>query len=58
MKWCPPGAQAVLDLRSVRVNGDWDAYQCYHRHCAHARRYASPLTLPHAPETEMLVRAA
>jgi len=27
MRWRVPGAQAVLDLRAVYINGDWDAFQ-------------------------------
>jgi len=27
MRWCVPGAQAMLDLRAVYLNGDWDAFQ-------------------------------
>ena len=27
MRWCVPGAQAILDLRAVYVNGDWDSFQ-------------------------------
>lgn len=29
MHWTRKGAQAMLDLRSVYNNGDWDAYQAY-----------------------------
>lgn len=29
MRWGLEGAQAVLDLRAVRLNGDWSAYQGY-----------------------------
>jgi hypothetical protein len=29
MRWCIPGAQAMLNLRAVYLNGDWDAFQCY-----------------------------
>ena len=29
MRWCMPGAQAMLNLRAVYLNGDWDAFQCY-----------------------------
>jgi len=39
MRWIKAGAQALLDLRSVRVNGDWEAYQGYHRHCEQHRLY-------------------
>lgn len=30
MHWTRPGAQAMLDVRSIAVNGDWDAYQQYY----------------------------
>lgn len=29
MHWTVEGAQAMLDVRSVHVNGDWEAYQAY-----------------------------
>ena len=29
MHWTPDGAQAMLNVRSVYVNGDWDDYQSY-----------------------------
>ncbi|MCA1684055.1 MAG: ISKra4 family transposase, partial [Actinobacteria bacterium] len=29
MHWTPAGAQAMLDVRSTYVNGDWDEYQAY-----------------------------
>ena len=29
MHWTPAGAQAMLDVRSVHGDGDWDAYQAY-----------------------------
>jgi hypothetical protein len=29
MHWTPPGAQAMLDVRSVYVDGDWEGYQSY-----------------------------
>jgi hypothetical protein len=29
MHWTAAGAQAMLDVRSTYVNGDWDAYQEY-----------------------------
>jgi hypothetical protein len=29
MHWTPAGAQSMLDVRSVYVNGDWDSYQAY-----------------------------
>jgi len=29
MRWCIPGAQAMLHLRAIHLNGDWDAFQHY-----------------------------
>lgn len=29
MHWTPEGAQAMLDVRSTYVNGDWEEYQAY-----------------------------
>jgi hypothetical protein len=29
MHWMPRGAQAMLDVRSTYVNGDWEEYQAY-----------------------------
>lgn len=47
MRWKKPGAQAILDLRAVRINGDWDEYQQFHRHCQHQRLYDSyPIAVP------------
>jgi hypothetical protein len=31
MSWKQPGAQAMLGLRSVALNGDWDAFQPFYR---------------------------
>ncbi len=31
MRWTKAGAQAVLDLRALRLNGQWDAYAPFHR---------------------------
>jgi len=39
MRWTPTGAQAILDLRAVRINDDWDQYQQFRRHCQHQRLY-------------------
>jgi hypothetical protein len=51
MHWGPTGAQAMLDVRSVYVNGDWEQYQGYridcetrmlypHRHLVDGPQYA------------------
>ena len=29
MHWTRTGAQAMLDVRSIHVNGDWDQYQTF-----------------------------
>lgn len=29
MRWRTEGAQAMLDLRAVYLNDDWDAFQTY-----------------------------
>ena len=29
MHWTRLGAQAMLDVRSIHVNGDWDEYQTF-----------------------------
>jgi hypothetical protein len=50
MHWTPPGAQAMLDVRSTYVNGDWEEYQAYrisreterlypHRHLVEAPQF-------------------
>jgi hypothetical protein len=31
MSWKQPGAQAMLELRSVALNGDWDEFQSFYR---------------------------
>jgi hypothetical protein len=46
MRWTQPGAQAVLDLRAVRINDDWDDYQRFRRHRQHQRLYdAHPIAI-------------
>ena len=39
MHWTRGGAQAMLDLRSLHVNGDWDAYQQYRIACETKKLY-------------------
>lgn len=38
-RWSVDGAEAVLRLRSVRANGDWNAYFRYHKNQEHRRGY-------------------
>lgn len=54
MRWTQAGAQAVLDLRAVRLNGDWDRYWTFHRQQCHTRRYGGTATASTAPETQAL----
>lgn len=39
MHWTPTGAQAMLDVRSTWINGDWDGYQEEYRHQENVRLY-------------------
>lgn len=39
MRWCVPGAQAMLDLRAVYLNGDWDDFQTFRIRKEHERLY-------------------
>jgi hypothetical protein len=39
MHWTPAGAQAMLDVRSTYVNGDWEEYQAYRIHRETQRLY-------------------
>ena len=57
MRWTQDGAQAMLDLRAVRINGDWDTYWQFHRQQHHERLYgAAPAAV--APEAQVLAMAA
>lgn len=42
-RWGLDGAEAILKLRALRANGDWDSYWSYHlseeRQCVHSSRY-------------------
>lgn len=50
MRWTRAGAQAILDLRAVRTNDDWDDYWTFHRQCQHQQLYGRPLGAIPAPE--------
>ena len=58
MRWTQPGAQALLDLRAVRLNEDWDAYWQFHRRRQHARLYGAVTPLPATAEDQALELAA
>lgn len=58
MRWTKQGAQSLLDLRAVRINDDWDAYQRFHRQRQHQRLYGSCTTILSIPERLVLDQAA
>ena len=58
MRWTKAGAQAVLDLRAVRLNEDGDAYWRFHRQQQHRRLYGSALPLPAVAEDQAVELAA
>lgn len=58
MRWTHDGAQAVLDLRAVRLTGDWDRYWVWHRHRQHERLYGSHSPVPAPLEVQVLDSAA
>ncbi len=58
MRWTKAGAQAVLDLRAVRINGHWDAYWQFHRQQQHQRVYGTSTPVPEMVEAQGLELAA
>jgi hypothetical protein len=58
MRWTKEGAQALLDLRAVRLNGDWDAYWQFHRHKEHERLYGNKRSVCACAEGQVLQAAA
>lgn len=58
MRWTVAGAQAVLDLRAVRLNDDWDAYQQARRQRQHQRLYGTGSPAPPVAEALVLEEAA
>jgi hypothetical protein len=58
MRWTKVGAQAMLDLRAVRLNGQWDAYWPFHRQPQHQRLYGTSTPVPERAEGQALELAA
>jgi len=58
MRWTLSGAEAILDLRAVRINDDWDAYQSFRRERQHQRLYSPNSSIPAVAETAVLKLAA
>ncbi len=54
MRWTKAGAQAMLDLRAVRLTNDWDAYWQFHRQKEHERLYGTAQPLPARVESQVL----
>ena len=48
MRWKVPGANAMLQLRAISANGDWDAYQAFRIDHERSRLY------PHKDATEKI----
>jgi hypothetical protein len=49
MRWKIPGAEAMLELRTIDTNGDWDAFQRYRIDAENKRLY---------PHSEIMAKAA
>ena len=58
MRWTTTGAQAVLDLRAVRLNGHGEAYWPFHRHPQHQRLYGPSAPAQVSAEAQTLELAA
>ena len=58
MRWTKTGAQAVLDLRAVRINSHWDAYWQFHRQQQHQRLYGAATPASEPAEAQVLELAA
>jgi hypothetical protein len=58
MRWTTGGAQAVLDLRAVRLNDHWEAYGRFHRQPPQQRRYGPSAPAPVSAAVQALEWAA
>ena len=54
MRWTVAGAEAVLALRAVHENGDWDAFHVFRRASDHAERYGGRLPTAWIDQAERL----
>lgn len=54
MRWTVAGAEAMLALRSVSENGDWDDFHEFRRRQCHQRLYAAPLSTDWLEQIEWL----
>ena len=58
MRWTKDGAQAILDLRAVRLTDNWEPYWAFHRQRQHRRLYGSSATMPPPLEAQLLASPA
>jgi hypothetical protein len=58
MRWTKGGAQVVLDLRAVRLNGQWETSWQFHRSQQHQRLYGQSAPAPALAEARALELAA
>ena len=61
MRWSCKGAQEMLGLRAVYLNGDWEEFQHFRRQQARVKRYGTPHpahALEDSPEPFVLKIAA
>ena len=54
MRWSMSGAEAILALRSVNENGDWDDFHEYRRTQRHQRLYGTPINRDWLDQVERL----
>jgi len=54
MRWTVAGAEAMLALRSVNENGDWDDFHEFRRHQCHQRLYATRMSTDWLGQVERL----
>ena len=58
MRWTIDGAEALLALRCVHDNGDWDAFHAFRRQRRHQQLYHSPAPTPALPPELRLTQPA
>jgi hypothetical protein len=54
MRWTVAGAEAVLALRAVHENGDWDTFHAFRRASDHEERYGGALPTAWVDQAERL----
>ena len=54
MHWTLPGAQALLDLRCVALNGEWEGFMKHYIHQETARLYANSPVKPNSARLRLV----